>query len=243
MKKLLPKVLLLVSMLVVRFAQGGDATSLDIVGYYNLQLYPGENLIANQLTQGDNTLNAVLTNGAAAGSTFTLWDPLAHSFLPLSVYDGSTWSINYTLALGSGGLLVSPVMATNTFVGGVILYTNILTDPFLGPGLRWHPNYANGLYLLSIPDPLVASGDTMFRDVTDRLPSNGESVTTLDPATQIYHTTTYHTGAGWDSGDPMLNIGQSAWFNLGPVAVPEPGVAAIVVLAIGMTAWRSRSRH
>lgn len=242
MNKLRPKVLLLAAMLIGRFAQGGDVISINIVGFYNLRLYPGENLIANQLAQGDNRLNTVLTNGAAAGSTFAMWDSVANSFLPLSMYNGTNWSINYNLDLGSGGLLDSPVMATNTFVGNVVIYTNILTDPSFGSGLRWHPNYANGLYLLSIPVALATSGNTMFQDVTDRLPNDGESVTTLDAATQAYSTTTYHAGLGWDNGDPTLNIGQAAWFNLGPQPVPEPGVATMALLGIGIAAWWRRRR-
>jgi hypothetical protein len=209
------------------------------VGFANVPLYPGENLIANQFMQGDSSLNTVLVSGTAAGSTFTMWDPLANSFLPLSVYNGTTWSINYILDIGRGGLLDSPMMATNTFAGGVIIYTNVIPDPFLS-GIRWHPNYANGLYLLSIPDPVSASGDTLFRDVTDRSPLEGEWVRTLDPVSQTYRTTTYHTGSGWDNGDPSLVYGQAAWFNLGPVAMPEPGVLAF--LGVGAACWWRRRK-
>ena len=240
MKTLFPKVLLAVACFVVRSAQA-DPTSINIVGYINLQLYPGQNLIANQLAQGDNRLNTVLVNGTAVGSTFTMWDPLASSFLPLSVFDGSSWSINYTFDLGRGGLLNTPVMATNTFVGNVVNYTNILQSPELGAGLGWHPNYASGLYLLSIPDPIVAGGNTMFQYVTDRAPNDGEWVSTLDPATQTYHTTTYHTGSGWDNGDPTLNVGQAAWFDLGPVAVPEP--SAVGLLGVAVTAFWAMKRR
>jgi hypothetical protein len=222
--------LLVLACLVIRCAQGASPVSTNIVGYYNVRLFPGENLIANQVVQGDNALNTVLINGAAAGSTFTMWDPSANNFLPLSVFDGSTWSINYAFDLGRGGVLNSPAMATNTFVGNVVIYTNILGSEF-GSGLHWHPNYANSLHLLSIPDPIAASGDDMFSYVTDRSPNDGEWIRTLDPMTQTYTTTTYHTGSGWDNGDPMLNVGQAAWFNLGPVAVPEPSAIAMLAMS------------
>jgi hypothetical protein len=212
--------------------------SLNVVGYANIPFYPGENLIANQLSNGDNTLNTVLT-GAAPGSTFTMWDPVANSFLPLSLFDGSAWSINYTFDLGRGGLLNSPLMATNTFVGNVINYTNLLGNQ-LGPGLRWEPNYAPGLYLLSNPDPFTATSSNAFYVATGRGPNDGEWMRTLDPITQTYTTTAYHTGSGWDNGDPVLNLGQAAWFDLGPVAVPEP--SAVALLTFG-TFWVLVSRR
>src|SRR5436190_10523619 len=165
MQNLFPKVLLALVCLSLQpaFAQ----TSINVVGYLNLPLYPGDNLVANQFSQGDNTLNTVLINGAAAGSTFTMWDSTANSFLPLSIFDGYSWSINYTFALGSGGLLNSPLMATNTFVGNVINYTNIIGNQ-LGSGLLWDPNYGKGLHLLSIPVTVAATSSNAFYDVTGR---------------------------------------------------------------------------
>jgi hypothetical protein len=224
---------LVLLMLAASAAHASDPVSLNIVGYANTRFYPGDNLIANQFIQFDNSLNTVLTNGTAAGSTLTMWDSVANTFLPLSLFDGTTWSINYTLNPGQGALLNSPVMATNVFVGTVPIYTNILSgDPFLA-GTGWHPNYPNGLHLLSVPEPMTASGDNLFHFVTDRSPLDGEWIRTLDPSTQTYRTTTYHTGSGWDNGDPAVDVGQAAWFGLGPVAVPEPSTSALA-LSVGL---------
>src|SRR5215510_8903666 len=72
--------------------------SLNIVGYYNLSIRPGNNLIANQLSNSNNTLNAIFSPTTPIGSTFTRWDPVTQQFAPVSTYlgAGSGWSINYS---------------------------------------------------------------------------------------------------------------------------------------------------
>jgi hypothetical protein len=154
---------------------------------------------------------------------------VSNAYLPVSTYSSSGgWSINYnfnTFASGQGGILHTPSPWTNTFVGSVALFTNIV--PGLGGTTAWHPNYANGLYLLACPDPVAFPMDTMFPDVVGRAPQDGEWVRLLNPATQTYTTTTFYSGIGWDNGDPTLAVGQAAWFDLGPVVVPEPSSLAL----------------
>ncbi len=203
--------------------------SMNIVGYINRTLFPGNNLIANQLDfSSGNSINNVLL-GVADGATFTKWDASANTFLPLSVFSLSsqTWSINYSLNLGEGALLHSPSFTTNTFVGSVANYTNVLD---LGPGGQaWSPNYADGLHLIACPSPIGGPISTMFDKVTGRPAQAGESVSLLDEASQTYITATFD-GAGWDN-DPNLNVAHAAWFNLGPVNVPEPSSVALAGLA------------
>ncbi len=213
--------------------------SLNVIGYYNRPLSPGNNLIANQLGYGvwgqyTNTLDNILSGSVADGSTFTKWDPQANQFLPVSTYSAAqtNWSINYTLDLGEGGLLHSPVVASNIFVGEVNgSIFNIDTGEYY-----WSPNYASGLYLLSSPVPFSAA---TFEQVVGRSPVDGEWVKILDEITQTYSTTTYHAGVGWDNGDPILSIGQAAWFDLGPVQVPEPS-SALLLAAVSATLLRLR---
>lgn len=214
--------------------------SMNIVGYINRLLSPGNNLIANQLIASpNNSINNVLL-GVADGATFTKWDASANTFLPLSVFSLSsqTWSINYSLNLGEGALLNSPSFTTNTFVGSVANYTNVLD---LGPGGQpWSPNYADGLHLIACPSPIAGPVSTMFDKVTGRPAQAGESVSFLDEASQTYITATFD-GAGWDN-DPTLNVAHAAWFNLGPVNVPEPSSMALAGLAFG-TLLAVRRRH
>ncbi len=224
---------------------GMAATSPAVVGYINYTLRPGDNLVANQLDNSlGNTLNTLFTV-VPDMTTFTEWDPVANNFLPVSIFNSATtnWSINYTLnttANGRGGVLHLPVNASpviNTYVGNVVPYTNIIAE--LG-GPIWHPNYSNGLHLLACPVPVSGTISVMFSNVTGRLPNDGEWVRVLDSATQTYMTATYDSLGGWDT-NVTIHVGEAAYFNLGPVAVPEPSSVALVgVATIGL--WFSLRR-
>jgi len=219
-----------------------NVVSINVVGYINLTLYPGDNLIANQLnfySAGQtNRINDVLRN-VPVGTTFTTWDFATQSFVLLSSFNGTNWSINYQFDLSQGALVHCPALATNTFVGDVVPYSN-LTPEFGGP--VWQPNYADGIHLLSSPVPVAAQISTNFYYVTGRAPRQGESVTFLDPATQTYLISTYDSLNGWDNGDPILGVGRSAWFNLGPVSVPEPGTLSLLLLPALALARRKTCR-
>lgn len=200
----------------------GQVYSANIVGYYNLQLYAGNNLIANQLDAGtvpDNTLSAIFQPGVVPeGATFTEWDPATQQYLPTSVYDTiNGWSINYTLGFGQGGLLNTPSSFMNTFTGSVWSGYDANTGLWVPPLVT-----GSGSQLLSCYVPIT---DATFYDVVGRDPQNGESVTWLDDASQTYTTTTFENGT-WNNGVPTLNVGQSASFNLEPV--PEPAVYDLI---------------
>ena len=185
--------------------------SQGIVGYINQVLSPGDNLIANQLSNSNNTLDAIFSPNTPAGTAFTKWDPATLQFLPISTYDtNGGWSINYQLSYGEGGLLHSAVPFTNTFVGSV-------WSGYSGQGSYVPPLVTSyGLLLLSCYVPI---GPATFYDVVGRAPQNGESVSLLNAAAQYSTVTTFANGT-WSNGDPLLNVGQSAFFTL--KAVPEP---------------------
>lgn len=210
----------------------------NIVGYINLHLYAGDNLIANQLLSGNDTLNNLFQYQIPDGSTFTKWDATQSQYLPVSTYHSATgWDINYGLTLGEGGLFHASTDFTNTFVGSVWPGFNInSTLPDFGqPAIN-----DSGLFLLSCLVPLGAN----FYEVVGRDPSNGESVTTLNPVSQVYSTTTFLDGM-WNNGAPVLAVGQSAFFNLvdnNIAPVPEPSTMAIVGLGIILGSARLRRK-
>ncbi|HTY89085.1 MAG TPA: PEP-CTERM sorting domain-containing protein [Candidatus Acidoferrum sp.] len=223
--------------------------ALNIVGYINLNLQPGVNLIADQLLQTpDNSLNTILTgSGLADGTSFTMWSNGA--FLPMSYYDSGsgTWSINYQLNLGTGGYLTSPVQTTVTFVGQVGPYFNDF-----GNNIGWNPNYPNGPQLISNPIPIAGDLNYEFYNVTGRNPVAGEGVATWNPLTQTY-TESFFNGTQWldqtlsQPSTATIQVGQSAWFALGanysmtiPSPVPEPGALALVGLGAGLLLLRRK---
>jgi hypothetical protein len=220
----------------VTFSQA-QVFSQNIVGYYNMPLYAGNNLIANQLSSGSNDLNTFLGQNTPEGATFTEWNATAAQYLPLSTYDSASgWSIDYTLTFGQGGLLTTPSAFTNTFVGSVWSGFDI-NNPYNLPLVS-----GTGKMLLSCYIPI---GNATFNNVVGRDPADGEYVTTLDPLTQQATTTTYNDGT-WSNGDPLLQVGQSAFFGLGAdgaasnpafAPVPEPSTLALSglgVLALGV---------
>ena len=186
------------------------------IGYINQVLSPGDNLIANQFGNSNNTLNVILNQGIPEGTAFTKWDPASVQFLPISTYDtNGGWSVNYELSYGEGGLLHSASTFTNIFFGTV-------WPGFNGQGSFVPPLVTSyGLLLLSCYVPI---GSATFYDVVGRDPQNGESVTILNAAAQLSTITTFANG-NWSNGDPLLNVGQSAFFTLKPV--PEPEVLSL----------------
>lgn len=250
MKTALQKVVVCLSCLVLA------ESAFGIVGYINLNLEPGVNLIANQLlATPDNSLDSILNAGSsggglADGTSFTMWS--SGAFLPTSYYDAysGSWSINYQFNLGQGGYLVSPaqVAVVNTFVGNVGPYLDINT----GNNVGWTPNYANGMQLISNPSPIAGPLSTEFFNVTGRAPVAGEGVATFDPLSQTY-TESFFNGSLWmdqsllNPSTATLAVGQAAWFALGadysmsiPSPVPEPGVWTLVGLGAGLLFLRRR---
>ena len=210
--------------------------SLNGVGYINLTIYAGDNLIANQLSESpDNTLNTIFANtaGVLSGSTFSEWNPAANQLLPLSVFDGTSWSINYCLSPnGVGGVLDSPANTAVTLVGDIV---NFDITPGGGGGYTFVPPARGpGTCLLSVAAPLVGA---TFEQVIGSDPIAGDSVETLDAGTQTYTTTTFN-GTAWDDGAPSLAIDEAAYFTL----VPEPSTFALAGLGAGILLMCKRKK-
>ena len=211
--------------------------SLNIVGYVNAIFQPGNNWFGNPLSNTtasgtDNTLSQLFPI-APDGTTVSLWNAMQNQYTPSATFSGGAWSGDLALEPGTGALLNTPSLFTNTFVGTVLDLNGSGWD-----GLSLHPpqpfSGPNGLYLLSSQCPValpVSGGPSTFEAIIGRAPREGEQVTTLDPLTQTYATTTF-VGGAWNNGDPSLAIGQAALFNLGPV--PEPSVLGLMAVGLGV---------
>ena len=182
----------------------------DIVGYVSVDYLAGDNLIGNPLSPSSNSIKAILTAPAIpAGATLRKWDTNALVWTAPSVFDGNTWSLDYTLSYGEGAWLHLPSAATVRYVGRIL---GALPPP---------PSNA-GMYL---NDDLASAQD--FASLVGRTPREGESVQRLDAVAQTYFISTYTSGA-WNNGAPLLNIGESAFFNLGPL--PSSTISGLVEL-------------
>src|SRR5438128_3848758 len=91
--------------------------SVNAVGYVNVSLTPGLNLICNPLkVTAGNDLNHVLT-GVPDGTTVYTYDTSFHSSSYASFLGG--WSPNLTVAPGQGFFISVVAAQTVTFVGEV----------------------------------------------------------------------------------------------------------------------------
>jgi len=223
--------------------------SQTIVGYVNMPFDAGVNLFGNpldntgQLPSGMNDLATLFpVSGQASppnGAQVALWNPATDAFGPSSTFNNGSWSLDLTLLPGTGAELITPTPFNNTFVGYADNHDGtLLTDPnslppppvFSGP---------NGIYLRSDAAPLKDVGTDIFLNILGRLPNAGEQVTLLDAASQTYTTDTYLGNGAWDNV-PTLQVGQAAFFNVGPVPEPSTLFAGLAGLAVVIAGCRRR---
>jgi hypothetical protein len=169
-------------------AQTSNVYSLNIVGYVNLPLTPGYNLVANQLdVDGIDNVNTVLTNGTPDQTQLFTWNGLG--FNPsVTFFAGTGW-----LDLNNGGnpatnnvppgqafFLFNPNSTTNTItlVGQVNSSTNHFTV-----------NAGYGFY--AVVPPLASDLDTNGFPAEDQMQfstfANGQYVGGF----------TFFAGTGW----------------------------------------------
>jgi len=198
--------------------------SLNAVGYINVTVLPGFNMIACQLQTGTNTLGSLIPNSTnAAGTAGVLDGCVAYKFNGTGYTVDNANSLTSTFAdqWTSGG-----VMTMNP--GEAIWFKNTLksnlTFTFVGTvpqgTLNVTANGPSAFNMLSSPVP--QAGDlcsnmnlTNFND--------GDTFYVFNPTNQAY--TTYSANfiggsAGYNQdfnppGDPMVNVGQGFWYKTG----------------------------
>jgi hypothetical protein len=210
--------------------------SLNAVGYINVTIYPGFNLISCPLIcSPDNTLATIMPNGGAGGSTTSnqylgwtvfQWNPLATP-TPTYVSDtanaktagnkngtiNSGWDNGGTITLAPGqGLWVDSVAGGNTTL------TLVGTVPQNGSPTLTQTLYP-GFNMVSSAVPmdgdLVANTNTLLT-----IAQAGDQVYTWNPGAGTYDApndfyTTKHgwTTAGTSGGDPTTtNLSESFWY-------------------------------
>jgi hypothetical protein len=186
--------------------------SLNVVGYINLSLTNGLNLIANQLdadgTLTNNTIAGIFSTNMPNATRVLAFDPSSGNFQS-SLYSASSqkWSgnatvqgfINSYLAPGKGVFVQIPAAATApvnlTLVGQVIQGTNAV------------PVVA-GLQTLSSIPPISGGLVTALGFPSVKL----DKYLQWDPVSGNYITHTYN-GSVWTLGEPTPAVGSAFFYN------------------------------
>ena len=169
-------------------SMAAGVTSVNVVGYINVSVPLGFSFIANQLRGASLKVSDVIPNPPAETVLYS-WDG---GFSPNS-YDGAAWDFpDSLLAPGSGSLVYAKSAFTVTFVGEVLQGS------------------------LSTPLPKG------FSFVSSQVPQAGKITTDLGLATAGAEDVVYtwdggftpngYDGAAWDSGEPVLAVGQSVLY-------------------------------
>ncbi len=177
--------------------------SLNIVGYVNVPVKPGLNLIANPLNPSNgNTYNTntITLPDTADGALLFTWAGTAWSSVIPSWVGGFGWDTPVQLALGQGFFLQSPAAAGNynvTFVGEVQQGT--ITTTF-NKGLNAVAN--------KVPVDEAWPGKTVGND--------GDQIFTWNGSAWDSTISGFIGGFGWDSAStdgPVIKAGQGVMYN------------------------------
>jgi hypothetical protein len=186
-------------------AQSTNVYSLNAVGYINVTVQPGFNIVSCPLIASpDNTINTLLTNGTGQYKKWQFWGYSPSGGYKEEIGTATGWNGGGTsvLAPGQAAWLFNPGSSPSnvTFVGTVPSgsLTNTLTH--------------NSFNLVS--SVLPTSGDLITNTLMN--------LTTATKKDQVWMFTagagggykeTIATATGWNAGDPaQANVGGGFWY-------------------------------
>ena len=180
-------------------AAAQNVYSLNVVGYYNVTISTGWNLLANQLNLTNVNANYVLTGSPADGSLLYRFDPANQTYYDAATYiaqlgwypkSGDLNDPVLDLPLGEGFFIWTPTNWIATFVGEV--EQGSLINPLLA-------NYS--LKASIVPQAGLLQTDLFFP------PYVGDQVWRwVAPAFSPY---TYDaSNVAWVPSEPRLNVGE-----------------------------------
>jgi hypothetical protein len=201
--------------------------SMNAVGYVNVTVLPGFNMIACPLQTGNNTLgslipntnlNAAQTAGIVEGAQVYKWTGTTYQtdVAETAEFIGDGWAKGGTITMNPGEAIwfknPSPNNLTFTFIGTVP--QGSLCTPVAGPG-------AFSMISSQVPQ----AGDLMSNLNLTNL-NNGDQIYIFNPSNQMYlrtWTVDLANGAsgyvlngfpvfGGSQGDPFLSVGQGFWY-------------------------------
>jgi hypothetical protein len=187
--------------------------SLNVVGYVNLTLTNGFQMVANQLdfdgTGTNNTLTTVFGTSLPSLSKVYAYTANSATF-SVATYNagngtwvGNTAAANAALQPGGGLFLSIPASATAPIVTttvGTVLQGSLSTP------------YIAGFNIISSQTPLAGGAGSL--GLTNNA-SSLDAVYQFNAATQGYGSKhTYNAGNGtWLGGEPQFAVGEAFWYN------------------------------
>jgi len=197
--------------------------SLNVVGYINIPLVQGFNLIANQLdydgTGTNNTVVNILGTNLPLKSTVYTWNGTTYASSTFNTVKGTTsaaWNVTtLTLNPGQGAWLSIPSLAGSS--------SNLTTVGQVDQGSLVNPNLlANGGFAL-VGSMVPISGG--LQTVLGYTPLVGDKVYQFSAATQSYLPASSYekvkgsSSAAWTPAEPTIGIGEGFWMDVGAGAV------------------------
>jgi hypothetical protein len=183
--------------------------SLNVVGYVNISLTNGYQMIANQLdadgTGTNNTLATVFGTALPNLTQVLSWDPVAQTFdvstyrTSTSAFAGNTAGVTATgIQMGQGVFVNLPAAAAATTV------TTVGTVMQAGAGVP--AVLPQGYSLVSSQAP-IAGG---VKSTLGYPAGNLDQILTWDIPSQSYTLSTYRASTGlFTGGEPQIAVGQS----------------------------------
>jgi hypothetical protein len=186
-------------------AQSTNVYSLNAVGYINVTVQPGFNIVSCPLIASpDNTINTVLTNGTGQFKKWQFWaySPAGGYHEELGTATGWSAGGTNTLSPGQAAWLFNPGANPSniTFVGTVP--SGSLTNTLI----------ASSFNLVS--SILPTSGDLVTNPLTDlHTQTKKDQVWMYTPTTKSFAETIATPTGTWSSGDPVQStVGTGFWY-------------------------------
>ncbi|MGD0745241.1 MAG: hypothetical protein ABSA45_08810 [Verrucomicrobiota bacterium] len=184
-------------------SQAQPVYSANVVGYVNLTLTNGFNMISNPLdldgTGTNNTLQTVLGTQLPGGSTVFPFVNGAYDPTP-SVFSHNAWSGDTNAA----NLALNPGRGVFVLVAGSSPVTVTVVGQVLQGSLS-HP-FSNGYNIISSQIPLAGGMQTYL----SYPPTAGDTVFAWNSTTQAYPVSpSVFSHNAWTGGEPQLTVGQA----------------------------------
>jgi len=193
--------------------------SLNAVGYINVTLQPGFNMVADQLQSGTNTIGSLLNDATGQYDHMTVFKWTGTGFQSDTANSATSpfadnWINNGVITLNPGEAAwikwTNTTPATITFVGTVPQGT--LNTTIAGPS-------AFSMISSQVPQAGDLATDLGFTNF-----NQGDAMYVFNPTNQSYKVFNYNTNTGNSgfggnftsgTGDPILQVGQGFWYKTG----------------------------